>query len=356
MRKNVEVTKKKGSFYYITILQVLSALAVVLLHANNGFWTYRNGVTWHINNIIECVFYFAVPIFFMITGATLIDYQDRYDTKMFFKRRFLKVLIPFIFWSLFGLLFYSLRGYQYNLDPLSIYNGVMEHGYVSIFWFFIPLICVYLSIPLFAAVDKAKRIKTFKYLAILGIILNCAMPFFVNCFSYVFHKRVVLGIEVGVVAGYLIFPIIGYLLHNIELSKKQRYTIYIVALISLIVHIVGTIIVSKHAGHIDKLFKGYLNLPSVLYSIGIFTFVKYSEKAKLFQKLKKPITSLAKYTFALYLVHHFVIIQLSDFLTGFNITGTKLAFVPITFIAATTISAILIWLIRKLPLGKHLLP
>lgn len=356
MRKNVEAAKKKSSFYYITILQVLSALAVILLHANNSFWVYRDGKTWYFNTIIESVFYFAVPIFFMITGATLIDYQDRYDTKTFFKRRFSKVLIPFIFWSLFGLLFYSLRGYQFNFDPLSIYNNIMEHGYVSIFWFFIPLICIYLSIPLFAAVDKNKKVKIFKYLAFLGIILNCAIPFLVNCFSYVFHKKVALGIEVGVVSGYLIFPIVGYLLHNIELSKKKRYTIYAIAVISLVIHIVGTIIVSKHAGHIDKLFKGYTNLPSILYSIGIFVFIKYSEKTAFFQKLKKPITRIAKYTFALYLVHHFVIVQLSDFLASYGITGTTLIYVPIMFILATVISIVIIWLIRKIPLGKQLLP
>jgi surface polysaccharide O-acyltransferase-like enzyme len=355
--KKLAETPKKNNFYYITVLQVISALAVVLLHANGAFWHYRDTISWQFNNVIESVFYFAVPIFFMITGATLIDYQDRYDTKTFFKRRFLKVLIPFIFWSLFGLFFFGfIRGKSYSLDPLSIYNNIVDNKYVSIFWFFIPLICIYLSIPLFAAVDKEKRIKTFKYLAILGIILNILMPFLVSCFSYAFHRRVALNIEVGVVAGYLIYPVIGYLLHKIDLTKKQRIMIYIAAIIGLLIHIVGTIIVSKHSGHVDKLFKGYLNLPCLLSSVGVFVFFKYHESAKLLQKLKKSITLLAKYTFALYLVHHFVIIQLIDILSPLGIVSTLAIFVPIVFVLASVISIAIIWLIRKLPFGKALLP
>ena len=347
----------KKQFYYITILQVISALSVVALHANGAFWTYRDDSSWLLNNIIECVFYFAVPIFFMITGATLIDYQDRYDTKTFFKRRFLKILIPFIFWSLFGLIFFGfIHGAHYKLDPLSIYNGIVEHSYVYIFWFFIPLISIYLSIPLFAAVNKKKRLKTFKYLAILGTFLNILMPFLANCYSYVFHQRVALGIEVGAVTGYLIYPIIGYLLHKANLHKKQRRVIYVMAIAGLFIHIIGSVIVSKHTGRIECLFKGYTNFPCVLYSIGIFVFFKYHENAKIFKKLKSSITFLAKYTFALYLVHQFILTELTNALSPLGILNTDLIFIPITLILTILFSIAIIWLIRKLPFGKVLLP
>ena len=64
---------------YISILSVISSLAVVILHTNGCFWTFSYNGHWPSANVIESVMYFAVPIFFMISGATLIDYNERYD-------------------------------------------------------------------------------------------------------------------------------------------------------------------------------------------------------------------------------------------------------------------------------------
>lgn len=55
----------------------------------------------------ETVFYFVVPIFFMISGATLMDYRDRYNTKDFFIKRGLCTFIPFIVWSLIWVIKYE---------------------------------------------------------------------------------------------------------------------------------------------------------------------------------------------------------------------------------------------------------
>lgn len=72
---------KKERKNYITLLSVISAIAVVCLHTNGCFWSFSKERYWFTANIIECVFFFAVPIFFMITGVTLIDYQEKYSTK-----------------------------------------------------------------------------------------------------------------------------------------------------------------------------------------------------------------------------------------------------------------------------------
>ncbi len=48
---------------YITILSILSAFSVVLLHANECCWDFSYENYWLTANVIESVFYFAVPIF-----------------------------------------------------------------------------------------------------------------------------------------------------------------------------------------------------------------------------------------------------------------------------------------------------
>ncbi len=82
---------------YITFLSVISAIAVVFLHTNGCFWAFSKERYWLTANIIESIFYFAVPVFFMITGANLINYQEKYSTKEYFIKRLKKVIIPFVF-------------------------------------------------------------------------------------------------------------------------------------------------------------------------------------------------------------------------------------------------------------------
>ena len=150
---------------YISYLNVISAVSVVILHANKAFWTYRADSSWFINNVVECVFYFAVPVFFMLTGATLLDYPFRYDTRTFFIKRIKKTLIPFLFWSFvpFGLSFILPQYYHVNTEISfeNLYNGIVNTEFAQTYWFFIPLFCIYLIIPLFAFVQQKKKIRFF---------------------------------------------------------------------------------------------------------------------------------------------------------------------------------------------------
>lgn len=122
---------------YITLLSVVSTIAVVYLHAQFAFFAFSTNRYWFTTNIIRSIFYYAVPIFFMITGATLIDYRDRYSTKKFFSKRLKKVVIPFIAWSLIALL-YRLVTNSIDFNDLSIkdiINGILGCKYQDVYWY-----------------------------------------------------------------------------------------------------------------------------------------------------------------------------------------------------------------------------
>ena len=74
--------------------------------------------------------------------------------------------------------------------------------------------------------------------------------------------------------------------------------IYVFALAGLLLHIIGTRELSVKAGSIQSLYKGYNNLPCVLYSLGIFVLLR--DVAQWIQKSKKAVSLvnfLGKYTF-----------------------------------------------------------
>jgi surface polysaccharide O-acyltransferase-like enzyme len=339
------MSKKKE---YITILNTISAIAVVFLHTNGCFWDFNKEKYWITANIIECLFYFAVPIFFMISGAKFVEYQDRYSTKEFFKKRAKKVLIPFICWGIIALfyLLFTKTISIHGIDIKYILNGLMNGSFVSIYWFFPPLLCIYLCMPLFASVKEEKRKVVFSYIAIIGFILNALIPFIIN----IFKLDIIFPYSISVCFGFLIYVFIGYLLDKYDMKKRDRYIIYALAIIGLLMHIIGTYKLSYESNMIVDTFKGYVNVPCILYSVGIFVFVK-----EICKKTKKilVLNKIVDYTFGIYLIHFFII-DIINKVFEFNIRSIfyrlGLPFIVIPLCMLIT------FILRKIPIVKKIVP
>ncbi len=345
----------KKSVDYISVLSVLSAFAVVSLHTNGCFWEFSKERYWLTANIIESVYYFAVPVFFMISGATLMDYPKRYTNKVYAKKRIFRTVLPFLVWSIIGWLIHVIHhlvcGIPIASEYLSlsgVWNDVIGTSFVPIYWFFIPLFMCYLCIPLFASIREEKRKPLFLYLVICAFVVNSLIPFCISIFSlsykWPFHFEVA--------GGYLIYILLGYLLNRLIIDHKVRIVIYILAIGGLVLHIVGTYIMSMAAGKIIQVYKGYLNVPCLLYSIGIFIFFKMNYD-KIMRKIGGAIQFLKNYTFAVYLLHYFVMTYL-----------IKVTHWDTHSIIYRLLGPVLIWsicigityVIRKLPYGRKILP
>lgn len=337
---------------YITSLSVFSAFAVISLHTNGVFWDFSTRHYWLTANIIECFYYFAVPVFFMVSGATLIDFRDRYNLKSYFYKRFHKTVVPFIFWSFMGLVFhvFFLKDIPIsNLNAFYIWNGVLGTSFVGVFWFFIPLFISYLSIPLFSEVHKQRRIKVFSYLIAVAFFLNFLIPFLIK----ISNLAIKWPIHIPAVEGNLIFILLGYVLSKVVISKSVRYSIYVFAIIGLLMHILGTYSLSMEAGKIIRTFKGFTNIPSILYAMGVFVFFKENEETIIKIGGGRALRILKNYTFPTYLLHWFIMkfVVIEFQVNTYSIFYRLLA--PF-FIGAVCI--IITKIIRCSPIGRIILP
>ena len=98
----------KQRIIYFDFLNVVSCISVVCLHCNGYVHDFVKDDWWWLRVLIEVVFYFAVPVFFMLSGATLLDYKKKYSTKTFYKKRFVRTFIPFVIWSTFFLFLWAI--------------------------------------------------------------------------------------------------------------------------------------------------------------------------------------------------------------------------------------------------------
>ena len=115
----VHAIRVRGSLY-IDVLKILAALAVVILHTNAIFWEGPSSPAWLSANLIETLLYWAAPMFFMISGATLLNYPLRMSTKKYVVKRIRKTVVPYCLWTVIAILFFTVGPYRVMRPDLSI--------------------------------------------------------------------------------------------------------------------------------------------------------------------------------------------------------------------------------------------
>lgn len=103
----------KRRFVYFDMLSIVATLAVVFLHCNGIVHWGPQTPHWSQALLVEVLFYWAVPVFFMCSGAKTMGYRDRKSTKDFLVSR----LKAFSFHSLFGRFFSIALKYGAFLIP-----------------------------------------------------------------------------------------------------------------------------------------------------------------------------------------------------------------------------------------------
>lgn len=175
-RTNDAVIKK-----YVVILNIIASLGVVYLHVNKVFWEFSYDNWWISANAIECLFYFSVPVFFMLSGCNLMDYRERYSTKEYIIKRIRKTVIPFIFWN--GIIAFICECMIAKTSLRGALDNFLNSRYIGgIFWFFIPLFGIYMSIPFLSLIPKDIREKNLGYFLIICFIVEIFIP---NIFKFI---------------------------------------------------------------------------------------------------------------------------------------------------------------------------
>ena len=343
-----------GNTDYIDFASVICAITVVILHTNGCFWTFSATESyWPSSNVVENLFYCAVPVFYMISATTLVDYRERYDTGTFFKKRAVKTLIPYLFWSIMGLLlkiFFLNWVTLEEVTPAYVLTRLGEGSLIGVYWFFIPLFSIYLCIPLFAAVPEELRKRLFTYIAVAAFIVCSLIPFVIS----IFNLQITTSLTVYVGAEYLIYVPIGYLLSHYEIKPAVRGVLYALGVAGLLMMILGTYVLSMAAGTVIDTYKGYTNVPCILFSVAVFLFYQQvGNRVMRVRWVRKVIGFLREYTFSLYLLHWFLIqIYVARCYPDIYTVFYRLV-LPFPIIAIIIVIA---FIVKKIPVIKHLLP
>lgn len=344
-----KVIKKR--LVYLDILNIFAMFAVVALHVNGIVHNNPNIRAWNTSLIIKCLFYWGVPVYLMISGATLMNYRSKYDTKTFFKKRFVKVLIPFIFWA--GFMFaYRLRENLFShYDSFADFlNAFFANHEESTYYFLFDILGLYLTMPILSLLTEVKHRKTLWFTVLLYFIFNGTLPYILLLFGVNYNYA--FSVKLG---RYVIYIILGYLLSTQDLHKSKKY-IYMSAILGILWRYVLTFYLSKKTGEVYKDVWGYTSWFTIILSMAVFTFIKnltIIKKIETKPKIQDFLAKVASCSFGIYLIQ-MVIIEL--FIKFFNINEYSWQYRTFGIFAIYLICLIIVMIMKNIPLVRKLVP
>ncbi|MCR8643297.1 acyltransferase family protein [Paenibacillus sp. N1-5-1-14] len=298
---------------YIDILRILSIIAVIILHITAGPLTRTNDfntTSWWVSNIFNSVSRFAVPVFFMISGAMILRVEIK-SYGDFYKKRVLPLFIPLISWSfIYG--WYN----QYYILKSNIgvgeflldfgYKLLVDRNYVHL-WFLYAIIAIYSTVPLISKLIKNATEKDIRYYLIMWFIVSVLYRFVSEIiFRWTNHYIDISILNIPMFMGFLGYFILGYYVFNYDLPIKWKNSFYNLGVISFFLTPILTYFASMYSGILDEMFYGNYSITTFFMAMAMFLFFKEKEMSihnKTNYKIQKMISSLSKASFSIYLIH-----------------------------------------------------
>jgi surface polysaccharide O-acyltransferase-like enzyme len=285
----------------------------------------------------------AVPLFFMVSGYLLLGKTESYSD--FFRKRALKVFVPFLVWSVIYML-WKREGFDqaFSLKLAATYlikiiRGPRENH----LWFFYALIGLYLFTPILRVfVAKASRLDLFYFCGLWFLV--------VPVFSFLQEfTPIKIGFELYLVAGYTGYFVLGYLLGKLDFSRSTLIWMSILLLLLSI----GTTWLSVTL-KLDYLVS-YLGANVVLMTVCAFVLLS---KVQVGDRLNGILVPLSRASFGIYLVHVIVLAELEKLpvISGWFSTGSSIYMIPLLGLLVFLVSFVLIAVIQKIPVLRWIVP
>ncbi|MBD1559356.1 acyltransferase family protein [Vibrio sp. S9_S30] len=291
--------------FYFDLLRCIAAVAVVAIHvlgpyrhllgdAPMGHWL--SAVT--VNSAIR----WAVPIFIMITGALLLSDQRTFNLRYYMQRRVLKVVVPFVVWSLFFAVIasYSLKdGFSSRalLEKVSAFYNQETYYHLGFFYYFIPL---YFVAPFLTHLARhAAAHAPLTALLVVWIITTTLNLFFIDG---------VWSNDLWLFSGYLI---LGYWLFKQEsVSTSSVLLMGTLAIMAMACNAYQVITLSLEAEQYRVgRWLSYKTINTVIEAAALFLLVRYFAP-KLSDKAKRLVSFVSRHSLGIYLMHPLMLLPL----------------------------------------------
>lgn len=319
---------------YFDALRAWAAVAVVLIHAAAPDWGSLEPTDpqWQAVNVYDGMARWAVPIFFMVSGALFLSPEREITTDYVFRKALLRLAYAFVPWSIFyALLTRTADGWGEVARRI-----VIGHDHM---WFLWALAGLYAATPLLRAIAADRTLA--RYFVYLGLVVTSALPVLAAIpGTALVGEPIVSAMQLSV--GYALFFMLGHLLAT---RRRPMRLAWLWTVLGIVATIVGTSVWSVLSGAPVHVLYDYLMPPVVLASVGVFAAARRRRGTSALVRL------LADHSLGIYLSH-------MAFLLLYEAIGPKTApvlQVPLETVFALAGSLALAMVVKRIPgVGQYL--
>jgi surface polysaccharide O-acyltransferase-like enzyme len=323
--------------------------------------------TWMAGNVYNVLARSCVPLLFMVSGALLLPHQE--SIRDFYRKRFRKVIFPFLFWSVFYILLKeSFTGYTIVNAVKAVVKIIVTRPAEYHLWFMYELFAIYLFTPVLRGIVNNAKEETLWYLTAIWFLFGPVQRFLE------FQLRFDSIFDLGYLTGYVGYFLLGYLLTRIRITKAMLWAAAAVYLAAGAYTAYITFHYSDIAGKLVDYFQYLLGLNIVLLASALYLLLKaWGEKifSTPHPRLAKLAVGLTSASFGMYLIHVFWLTLLVDpqkyshFLPASAVqffqkiavsplAGNPIYTIPVTTLVVFIISWIVIAVLQKIPYVRSL--
>jgi len=280
-------------------------LGVIYLHVAAGaLRSLDYHSLWNFSNFFACLSTPAVPLFFMMSGALLLNEEKTADLSLLFRKRIPKVLVPLLTFSAVTLLYSVARGNA--AGTLTGLSHLLNTPASVPYWFLYALIPMYLISPMLKKMVDGLTDSHWNYMMGLWVFFTLGLytirTFVPAEYELVFTEHWTLNLNM--IGGYLGYFLLGAYLERWERLPSRKILCAVIAAV-LAVSVLGT-----HWDTYDKLmyldrFTNYLTLFTFLLSAAIFLLCKSCLRGR--EETGRLLPLLSGLSFTVYLIHPLVI-------------------------------------------------
>ncbi|MBN1604792.1 MAG: acyltransferase family protein [Chitinispirillaceae bacterium] len=353
---------KNNRLLWPDVLKTGSIFSVILIHSAAPLlerYDLSGSGYWWTGNVYNSLVRWCIPVFFMISGAFLVENAGKESLRQFFSRRFGRIFIPFIVWS--GI--YFLWRVYGNGERVSFYSFpvllLKEPVYYHL-WFIYILIELYLLAPLSGVYVRHADVRNLLFFLTIWFVFGSVLPMVQSCcgattfFSAVTSESVI---------NYIGYFIIGSTLREYSAGRKMSVLLLVLFFISFFLTAYGTyyMTVIRNGGVFSDCFYDYFSVNVLIMSVSIFILVK---SCRIFNSINlswssRHLSTVASAVPGVYFIHALVLAILKKGLLGITMSETvfgPVIGIPLFASVIFVVSLAIVLLVRSIPVVKRIVP
>lgn len=322
--------------------RLVAIFLVILLHVSVGVtWQSEAGsALWFYTSSTDVLVRCCVPLFVMISGALLLEPHKGESLSVFYRKRFSRILVPVLFWSLF----YIVWGYFHeNVQQPFTFSYVVERlasgkPYYHL-WFMYMLMGLYAFTPVFRAIVAQLQIKELVFFVALAFGIEAIQAGY-EAF-YVGESNLFLTWFLT----YVPFYFSGYLVRHIQLPVSTgKLALGVLLLAVAEVTLAATVALSDFSSYGGYFYKN-LNAANIVFSVSFMFLLQRMNVPVFGEKLTKTLAGL---TFGIYFIHMIPLSYLHNADAFWHVLSPY-AYAPLFSVAVFVSTAIIAWVLSRVP-------